>query len=403
MISGKKILLGVTGSIAAYKALDLASRLRKKGHQVTAVMTRSACQLVGPASFESLTGNPVALELFPKQKPQQIEHISLAQWADLVLIAPATANFLGKAAHGIADDLLTTVALAATSPILVAPAMNVNMWQAQAVQENLKKLKAFGWKIIEPESGRLACGDTGKGRLASLETIEKAIEEALYPNQQLAGIPILITAGRTEEDIDPVRTITNRSSGRMGYALAAEAAARGAKVTLITGPADLTLPGVEKVVKVRTAEQMSQAVMKHLPLNKALIMTAAVADFKPSKISAQKIKRGSGSLNLKLEPVSDILAQAAKDNRKNAVLIGFALESQDLLANARKKLISKKLDLIVANDPQTIASDKIQATLLEPKGQAVKLPLMGKPELAGVLLDKLAELFKKRKENPNAR
>ena len=396
MISGKKILLGVTGSIAAYKALDLASRLRKKGHQVTAVMTRSACQLVGPASFESLTGNPVALELFPKQKPQQIEHISLAQWADLVLIAPATANFLGKAAHGIADDLLTTVALAATSPILVAPAMNVNMWQAQAVQENLKKLKAFGWKIIEPASGRLACGDTGKGRLASLDAIEKAIEEAFFPNQQLAGVPILITAGRTEEDIDPVRTITNRSSGRMGYALAEEAAARGARVTLITGPADLTLPDVEKVVEVRTAEQMSQAVKKHLPLNKALIMTAAVADFKPLKTSAQKIKRGSGSLNLKLEPVADILAQASKNNKKHALLVGFALESKDFLANARKKLIAKNLDLIVANAPQTIASANIRATLLEPNGRAVKLPLMGKPELAGVLLDKLDELFKKR-------
>lgn len=396
MSSGKKILLGVTGSIAAYKALDLASRLRKKGHQVTAVMTRSACQLVGPASFESLTGNPVALELFPKQKPQQIEHITLAQWADLVLIAPATANFLGKAAHGIADDLLTTVAMAATSPILAAPAMNVNMWQSRAVQENLKKLKTFGWNIIEPESGRLACGDIGKGRLASLDTIEKAIEKALFPNQQLAGIPVLITAGRTEEDIDPVRTITNRSSGRMGYALAEEAEARGARVTLITGPADLTLPDVEKVVKVRTAEEMLAAVKKHLPLNKALIMTAAVADFKPSKASVQKIKRGPGSLNLKLEPVADILAQAAKDNKKNAVLIGFALESKDLMANARKKLISKKLDLIVANDPKTIASGNIQATLLEPKGQAVKLPLMGKPELAGILLDKLDELFKKR-------
>jgi phosphopantothenoylcysteine decarboxylase/phosphopantothenate--cysteine ligase len=396
MSSGKKILLGVTGSIAAYKALDLASRLRKKGHQVTVVMTRSACQLVGPASFESLTGNPVALELFPKQKPQQIEHISLAQWADLVLVAPATANFLGKAAHGIADDLLTTVALAATAPILIAPAMNVNMWQAQAVQENLKKLKAFGWKIIEPERGRLACGDTGKGRLASLDVIEKTIEEALYPNQQLAGVPILITAGRTEEDIDPVRTITNRSSGRMGYALAAEAQKRGARVTLITGPADLTLPDVEKVVKVRTAEQMSQAVKKHLPLNKALIMTAAVADFKPLKTSAQKIKRGSGSLDLKLEPVADILAQASKHNKKHALLVGFALESKDLLANARKKLISKNLDLIVANDPRTIASGNIRATLLEPNGREVKLPLMGKPELAGVLLDKLDGLFKKR-------
>ncbi|MBI4726751.1 bifunctional phosphopantothenoylcysteine decarboxylase/phosphopantothenate--cysteine ligase CoaBC [candidate division TA06 bacterium] len=403
MSSGKKILLGVTGSIAAYKALDLASRLRKKGHQVTAVMTKSACQLVGPASFESLTGNPVALELFPKQKPQQIEHISLAQWADLVLIAPATANFLGKAANGIADDLLTTVALAATVPILIAPAMNVNMWQSRAVQENLKKLKSFGWKIIEPESGRLACGDIGKGRLASLETIEKAIQEALYPSRQLAGIPVLITAGRTEEDIDPVRTITNRSSGRMGYALAAEAEARGARVTLITGPADINPPQVHHLVKVKTVEQMSQAVKKHLPLNRALVMTAAVADFKPSKTSVQKIKRGPGTLNLKLEPVSDILAQASKNNKKHALLIGFALESQDLLANARKKLISKNLDLIVANGPKTIASGKIQATLLEPKGRAVKLSLMGKSKLAGIILDKLDELLKKREENPNAR
>jgi phosphopantothenoylcysteine decarboxylase/phosphopantothenate--cysteine ligase len=403
MSSGKKILLGVTGSIAAYKALELTSRLRKKGHQVTAVMTESACQLVGPASFEALTGNPVALKLFPGQKPQRIEHISLAQWADLVLIAPATANFMGKAACGIADDLLTTVALAATAPILIAPAMNVNMWQSRAVQESLRKLRAFGWRIIEPESGRLACGDTGKGRLASLETIEKAIEDALYPNQQLAGIPVLITAGRTEEDIDPVRTITNRSSGRMGYALAEEAEARGARVTLITGPADMTLPEVEMVLKVRTADEMMAAVKKHLPLNKALIMTAAVADFKPSKTSAQKIKRGSGPVNLKLEPVGDILARASKDNKKHAVLVGFALESKDLLANARKKLISKKLDLIVANDASTIASDKSRAMLLEPNGKTVTLALMGKPELAGLILDKLVELLKKRKAGPNAR
>lgn len=397
MSSGKKILLGVTGSIAAYKALDLASRLRKKGHQVTAVMTRSACQLVGPASFESLTGNPVALELFPKQKPQQIEHISLAQWADLVLIVPATANFMGKAANGIADDLLTTVAMAASSPILIAPAMNVNMWQNRAVQENLKKLKTFSWKVIEPESGRLACGDEGKGRLASLETIEKAIEEALFPNQQLAGVPILITAGRTEEDIDPVRTITNRSSGRMGYALAAEAESRGARVTLITGPADIMPPAVSKLIKIKTAGQMALEVKKHLPLNRALIMTAAVADFKPSQTSVQKIKRGSGTLNLKLEPVSDILAQASKNNKKHALLIGFALESKDLLSNARKKLISKNLDLIVANDPKTIASDNIRATLLGADGRVSKLSLMGKPELAGIILNKLDELLKKRK------
>jgi phosphopantothenoylcysteine decarboxylase/phosphopantothenate--cysteine ligase len=403
MSSGKKILLGVTGSIAAYKALELTSRLRKKGHQVTAVMTEAACQLVGPASFEALTGNPVALKLFPGQKPQQIEHISLAQWADLVLIAPATANFMGKAAHGIADDLLTTVAMAATAPILMAPAMNVNMWQSRAAQESLRKLRAFGWRIVEPEIGLLACGDTGKGRMASLDAIEKAVEEVLYPNQKMAGLPILITAGRTEEDIDPVRTITNRSSGRMGYALAEAAEARGARVTLITGPADIKPPQVHQLIKVKTAEQMSRAVKKHLPLNKALIMTAAVADFRPSKTSTQKIKRGPGTMNLKLEPVADILARASKDNKKQAVLIGFALESKDLLANARKKLISKKLDLIVANDPQTIASGNIRATLLEPKGQAVKLPLMGKPELAGVLLDKLDELFKKRKANPNAR
>jgi phosphopantothenoylcysteine decarboxylase / phosphopantothenate---cysteine ligase len=403
MSSGKKILLGVTGSIAAYKALELTSRLRQKGHQVTAVMTRSACQLVGPASFESLTGNPVAVELFPKQKPQQIEHISLAQWADLVLVAPATANFLGKAAHGLADDLLTTVALAATSPILVAPAMNVNMWQSRAVQENLAKLKSYGWKIIEPGSGRLACGDIGKGRLAPLDAIEQAIESALYPSRQLAGLSILITAGRTEEDIDPVRTITNRSSGRMGYSLAEEAQARGARVTLITGPADLKAPDVHRLVKVKTAGQMAAAVKKYLAQSKALIMTAAVADFKPVRVSPQKIKRGSGNLSLILEPVSDILAQAARDNRKHAVLIGFALESKDLLANARKKLVSKKLDLIVANDPKTIASEMIRATLLEPKGQAVKLPAIGKPELAGIILDKLEELLKNRKAGTNAR
>jgi phosphopantothenoylcysteine decarboxylase/phosphopantothenate--cysteine ligase len=395
MPPGKKILLGVTGSIAAYKALELTSRLRKKGYQVTGLMTRSACQLIGPASLESLSGRPVALELFPTQKPQNIEHIELAKWADLVLVAPATANFLGKAAHGIADDLLTTVVMAAPVPVAVAPAMNVNMWNSRVVQENVKTLKSRGWRIIEPGEGLLACGDSGKGRLADLPLIEREVESILSGSNVLQDIPILITAGRTEEPLDPVRVLTNRSSGRMGYALATEAARRGASVTLITGPADIEPPLVDKLVRVKTAAEMEQAVNREINNNKALIMAAAVADYRPRKASANKIKKQPKGMSLELEPVPDILAGLARNKGPKALLIGFALESRDLLANAKRKLAEKKLDLIVANGIPALGSEQNRAVIIEAGGKPTRLKAMAKTELAGIIMDKLAARLKK--------
>jgi phosphopantothenoylcysteine decarboxylase/phosphopantothenate--cysteine ligase len=395
MPAGKKILLGITGSIAAYKALELASRLRKKGFQVTGVMTRSACQLIGPASMESLTGRPVALELFPSQKPQNIEHIELAKWADLVLVAPATANFLGKAAHGIADDLLTTVVMAATVPVIVAPAMNVNMWNSRAVQENVRKVKGWGWHIIEPGEGQLACGDSGKGRLADLDLIEQETERLLSGSHELQGFPILITAGRTEEPLDPVRVLTNRSSGKMGYALAAEARRRGAAVTLITGPADFEAPLVDKLIKVRSAAEMEQAVNREIKDHRALIMAAAVADYRPRQSSTDKIKKQPKGMRLELEPVPDILAGLSKNKKPKAVLVGFALESKDLLDNARRKLVEKKLDMIVANGIEALGSEKSQVAIIEAGGGIVKLDSMSKTELAGIILDRLAAKLRK--------
>jgi phosphopantothenoylcysteine decarboxylase/phosphopantothenate--cysteine ligase len=395
MPAGKKILLGITGSIAAYKALELASRLRKKGFQVTGVMTRSACQLIGPASMESLTGRPVALELFPSQKPQNIEHIELAKWADLVLVAPATANFLGKAAHGIADDLLTTVVMAATVPVIVAPAMNVNMWNGRAVQENVRKVKGWGWHIIEPGEGQLACGDSGKGRLADLDLIEQEAERLLSASDDLQGVPILITAGRTEEPLDPVRVLTNRSSGKMGYALAAEARRRGAAVTLITGPADFEAPLTDKLIKVRSAAEMELAVNREIKDNKVLIMAAAVADYRPRRTSADKIKKQPKGMSLELEPVPDILAGLSKNKKPKAVLVGFALESKDLLANARRKLVEKKLDMIVVNGIEALGSEKSQVAIIEAGGGIVKLDSMSKTELAGIILDRLAAKLRK--------
>ncbi|MCU0607643.1 MAG: bifunctional phosphopantothenoylcysteine decarboxylase/phosphopantothenate--cysteine ligase CoaBC [Candidatus Edwardsbacteria bacterium] len=386
------VVLGVTGSIAAYKALDLVSRLRRKDIAVIAVMTRSARELVGPASFESLSGNPVAVDLFPRSKPQQIEHIALADAADALAIVPATANIIGKAACGIADDLLSTVIMAATAPVVCAPAMNVNMWNSAAVQLNVKILAARGWTMVGPAEGRLACGTDGRGRLAPVEEIEAAILKALGWSDDLAGVPVLVTAGRTEEPVDPVRFLSNRSSGRMGYALARAAALRGAKVTLVTGPADVPAPAVGTTVRVRTAEQMLAAVTQHLPHHRALIMAAAVADYRPKNAAARKIKKSGTATALELAENPDILKYASVHKKAGTVLVGFALETDDLVANATKKMKAKGLDLVVANGASALGSDDNDAILIRKGGKPLRCGRQSKRDLARTVLDEVVKL-----------
>lgn len=393
--AGKKtVLLGVTGSIAAYKALELASRLRQRDINVVAAMTGAACRLVGPASFESVTGNPAAVELFPRSRPQTIEHIALAELADAVVVVPATANFLAKAAHGLADDLLTAVVLAARSPKLAAPAMNVGMWENPVVQSNLEALRSAGWQVVEPEEGFLACGSRGAGRLAKLEKIEAAILGMLGQGGALAGVPVLITAGRTEEPWDPVRFLSNRSSGRMGFALARAAKAQGAKVTLIAGPADLAPPSVDSIISVRTAGEMRRAVMRELPKNRALVMAAAVADFRPKAALGSKIKRSGKSLTLELAPNPDIVAEAALRKKKGTVIAGFALETGDLKDNALKKLKAKRLDLIVANGAGALGSRHNRGWMLFADGRSLRIPEASKEEFAVLVVDQLARMVK---------
>ncbi len=386
------VLLGVSGSIAAYKALDLVSRLRKKGVAVIAVMTRSACELVGPASFETLSGNPVAVDLFPRSKPQQIEHLALADAADVLAIVPATANIIGKAAQGIADDLLSTVIMACRAPAVCAPAMNVNMWDNPAVAQNVRLLAARGWTMVGPAEGRLACGAEGRGRLAPVTEIEAAILRALGWNDDLAGVRVLVTAGRTEEPIDPVRFLSNRSSGRMGYALARAAALRGALVTLITGPSDVPAPEVGTLVRVRTAEEMLAAVKKHLPLNRALVMAAAVADYRPKNAAAGKIKKTGRTTTLELAENPDILKYASVHKKAGTVLVGFALETDALATNATKKLKAKGLDLVVANGASALGSDDNDAVLVRKGRKPVRCGRQSKQDLARTILDEVAGL-----------
>ncbi|MRR51741.1 MAG: bifunctional phosphopantothenoylcysteine decarboxylase/phosphopantothenate--cysteine ligase CoaBC [Rhodocyclaceae bacterium] len=386
------VVLGVTGSIAAYKALDLVSRLRKKDIAVIVAMTRSARELVGPASFESLSGNPVAVDLFPRSKPQQIEHIALADAADVLAVAPATANIIGKAAAGIADDLLSTVIMACRAPVVCAPAMNVNMWNSAAVRQNVRTLSGRGWTMVGPAQGRLACGTEGKGRLAPVEQIEAAILEALGWKDDLKGVPVLVTAGRTEEPVDPVRYLSNRSSGKMGYALARAAMLRGARVTLITGPADAAPPAVDALVRVRTADQMLAAVKSHLPGNRALVMAAAVADYKPKHAAAAKIKKSGRATALDLAENPDILKYASQHKKAGTVLVGFALETDALVANATKKLRSKGLDLIVANGAAALGSDDNEAILIRKGGKPVRCGRQSKQDLARAVLDQVSTL-----------
>lgn len=391
MYNGKTVVLGVTGSIAAYKAADLASKLTQAGVNVDVVMTESASKFVTPLTFRSLTHRPVFTDLFKESSDWNIEHVALAERADVVVIAPATANTIAKTAHGFADDLLSCIVLATVVPTLVAPAMNARMYENPITQDNLAKLRERGFSIIEPAQGYLACGESGSGRLADIEDIMGALFEVLGRNDDLSGKRIVVTAGGTQEPIDPVRCITNHSSGKMGYALAQAARDRGSKVTLVTAPTALSIPAAIEVIKVQTAIQMQEAVLQATDTADALIMAAAVADYRPSFSADRKIKKGSTSLSLELSKNPDILSGV----RGNLIKVGFAAESDDLKKNALSKLRAKNLDIIVANDitipESTFGADTNKVVIIEREGQVEELPLMPKSQVAHKILDKVRD------------
>lgn len=394
-LTSKKIILGVTGGIAAYKAAYIASSLTQRGADVHVVMTEHATKLVGPATFRGLTGNIVITGVFDEPRVHEITHVSLPETADLFLVAPATANFIGKLANGIADDMLSTMALVVRCPVIIAPAMNVNMWRNPAVVANIDRLRQFEYKIIEPEAGRLACGTEGTGRLADPEQILAAVDEVLTGPKDLAGINILVSAGPTREPIDPVRYITNRSSGKMGYALAEAAARRGARVTLISGPTELESPRGVDVVRVETVEEMFEAVRAKAKDARVFISAAAPADFRPAQVAGQKIKK-SDHLTLELDKAQDILANIGTD-KGGIVLVGFAAETENMEQFAGDKLKAKNLDLIVANDvspgSEVFGSDTNQVTLYSRTGEKVEWPRMSKREVANGILEYVKNHF----------
>jgi phosphopantothenoylcysteine decarboxylase/phosphopantothenate--cysteine ligase len=396
MLANKTIVFGITGSIAAYKAADIASKLTQAGAKVEVVMTEAATKFIAPLTLRSITGRPVVTDMFELASEFSIEHVALAKAADVVVIAPATANVIAKLAAGISDDELTCTVLATKAPIIVAPAMDINMFQNPVTQENLAKLKARGFTIVGPEHGWLASGKIGMGRLADTAKIIDTISKVLERDRDLAGKRIVVTAGGTQEPIDPVRHIGNRSSGKMGYAIAEAARDRGAEVKLITAPTSLLKPVGMEVVSVITATQMKEAVTKAVAQADALIMAAAVADYQPKTTAKAKIKKETPTLTLELIRTPDILTEVKGDFLK----VGFAAESEDIVANAKQKLEQKQLDLIVANDITDPSSgfevDTNKVTLIDKQGNIEALPLMTKREVADRILDRVVGLLGKK-------
>ncbi len=397
VFAGKRILLGVSGGIAAYKAAELVRRLIGLGARVKVVMTRSAQEFVGPLTFQALTGEKVATAMFgPESEP--LEHIALGQEVDAIVLAPATANLIGKLAGGLGDDLLTTIMLAATKPVLLCPAMNVEMWANPVVQGNIARLQGRGVVLMEPSSGSLACGAVGLGRLPEPDLIVEALARLLSP-QDLAGYKVLVTAGPTHEDFDPVRFLTNRSSGKQGYALARVAWRRGAAVTLVSGPTALAAPyGVNRVM-VRSARDMLAAVREGFVEADALLMAAAVSDYRPTQAEILKIKRCHDEMQFHLTQNADILKQVAPKKTRQ-IVVGFAAETHDLEAEARRKMREKQLDLIVANDVNRPDSgfqvDTNEVTIIPREGEPVSLPLLSKEEVAAKILDAVVGLLRAR-------
>jgi phosphopantothenoylcysteine decarboxylase/phosphopantothenate--cysteine ligase len=396
MLRNKVIVLGVSGSIAAYKAAEIASQLAQTGAQVNVILTEEAVQFISPVTFRAITGRPVVTEMFDLASEFSIEHVSLAKAADVVVIAPATANIIAKLAAGIADDMLCCTVLATKAPVVIAPAMETNMYNNPVTQDNLSKLKVRNFVIIGPAAGWLASGKEGLGRLADVNDILRSIRQVLERSGNLAGKHIVVTAGGTQEPVDPVRYISNRSSGKMGYALAESARDRGAEVTLVTAPASLPEPAGVQVVKVNTAQEMLRAVEKATRQADALVMAAAVADYRPAKAARDKIKKGESGLTLRLECTPDILGSV----KGSFIKVGFAAESSNLVENAKRKLKQKGLDFIVANDitasDSGFGADNNRVTIIGRQGKVDNLPLMPKCEVADRVLDKVTKLLRKR-------
>lgn len=386
MSTEKTVVVGVTGGIAIYKVLDVISSLRKKGIQTHVIMTKSAQEFINPITFQSISQNLVIKDMFDEPKAWEIQHISLAKKADLLLVAPATANIIGKVAQGIADDMLSTTIMATKAPVVFAPAMNTNMYCNPIVHDNIEKLKAYGYDFINPASGRLACGDEGEGKLAAPSTITEAVLSRLYEPKDMIGKKVLVTAGPTIAPIDPVRFISNYSSGKMGYAIAEEARDRGAEVTMITGPTELPLPYGIKTIGVKTNEEMLNAVLSLFTSMDIIVKTAAVSDYKVKIYSNEKIKKTSDQLQLELVKDNDILKELGARKGTHQILVGFAAESKDIIDNANKKLIGKNLDYIVANDitlkDSGFASEDNRVTILERGELPVRLEKMSKRKVA---------------------
>lgn len=400
MMKGKNILLGVTGSIAAYKAAALASLLMKQGCHVDVIMTENATQFISPVTFESLTGTKCMVDTFDRNFKFDITHISLAKKADAVVIAPASANIIGKMAGGIADDMLSTTWLACRCAIIVAPAMNTRMYEHPVVQKNMQTLKELGCIFAEPAEGLLACGDVGKGKMMEPADILPYIERAIMLPHDMEGMRVMVTAGPTQESIDPVRYITNHSSGKMGYAMAKMAMLRGAQVLLITGQTALTPPPFVEVVDVTSAEDMFQAVAWHASEADIIIKAAAVADYTPTEPSTEKIKKQEGSLSIPLRRTTDILAWLGEHRKKGQFLCGFSMETQNMVENSRKKLEKKKIDMVAANNLKVegagFGTDTNVMTLIT-SDDICDLPMMSKEETANTILDHILERMKKKK------
>ena len=391
MLKGKTVLLGVTGGIAAYKAAGLASALVKQHAAVEVVMTQHATEFITPLTFEQLTGRKVMVDTFDRNFVHQVEHISLAQRTDLVIIAPATANICAKLAHGLADDMLTTTVLACRCPKLIAPAMNTNMYENPVTQDNLDTLRHYGWEVIAPASGRLACGAVGPGKLPEPETLLQYVLYHLALSHDLEGKRILISAGPTQEALDPVRYLTNHSTGKMGYALARVAMLRGAEVTLVSGPVSIAPPPFVRLVPIVSAQDMFEAVTAHAPQSDLIFMAAAVADYTPVQYADDKIKKHDADMQIPLKRTQDILGYLGEHRKENQIICGFSMETRDMLENSRAKLQKKRVDMICANNLKVPGAgfgvDTNVITMIT-QTETTELPLLSKDEAANAILDK---------------
>ena len=390
MLKGKTIILGVSGSIAAYKIAGLASSLVKLEADVHVIMTKNATNFIHPITFETLTGNKCLVDTFDRNFDYSVEHVELAKRADVVMVAPASANVIAKMAHGLADDMLTTTILACQCPKIVAPAMNTRMFRNSIVQDNIKLLKCYGMEVVDPASGYLACGDTGEGKMPEPELLLQYILKALVVKKDLEGVNVLVTAGPTREALDPVRYITNHSTGKMGYAVAKAAAMRGAKVTLVSGPVQLPPPPFMEVVDVVSAEDMFQAVTARSSKQDIIIKTAAVADYRPAVVATEKVKKKDGDMSISLERTKDILAHLGANKKEGQFLCGFSMETENMLENSITKLVKKNLDMVIANNLKVegagFGTNTNVVTVITRKG-GEQLPLMSKDDVADKILD----------------